>query len=99
VDPELLAVPEIREAIDLSEEAAYTKEELAIYDTYWDTVSSEKTLMADKYAEGKIEGKVEGANEKSIEIAQKMLDKGYSTEAIAEVTGFSVMDLKSMLKS
>jgi predicted transposase/invertase (TIGR01784 family) len=98
VDPELLAVPEIREAIDLSEEAAYTKEELAIYDTYWDTVSTEKTLMADKYAEGKIEGKVEGANEKSIEIAQKMLDEGCSQELVAKVTGLSVTDLKLMLK-
>jgi len=29
VDPELLAIPEIREAIELSEQASYSKEELA----------------------------------------------------------------------
>jgi predicted transposase/invertase (TIGR01784 family) len=59
VDPELLAVPEIREAIELSEQAAYTETELAAYDTYWDTVSTEKTLLSDRYRKGKVEG--EGA--------------------------------------
>lgn len=34
VDPELLTVPEIRQAITLSEEAAYTREELEAYETY-----------------------------------------------------------------
>ena len=46
---ELLEVLEIKEPIELSEEAAYTKEELAAYDTYWDTVRTEKTLLADKF--------------------------------------------------
>lgn len=60
VDPELLAVPEIREAIELSEEAAYNASELAAYNTYWDTVSTEKTLLSGRYQEGKAEGKAEG---------------------------------------
>jgi len=59
VDPDLLAVPEIREAIELSEQAVYTEAELAAYNTYWDTVSTEKTLMSEKYQKGKAEGKVE----------------------------------------
>lgn len=52
VAPELLEVPEIREAIELSEEAAYTEAELATYDSYWDTVSTEKSLLYDRYRIG-----------------------------------------------
>jgi len=51
---------EIKEAIALSEQAAYSPAELATYNTYWDTVSTEKTLMTGKYREGKAEGIVEG---------------------------------------
>lgn len=53
VDPELLAVPEIRQAIELSEQAAYSEAELAAYDTYWDTISTEKTLLSERYTLGK----------------------------------------------
>jgi len=56
----LLAVPEIKEAIALSEHAAYTPAQLDTYNTFWDTVSSEKTLLADRFREGKAEGLVEG---------------------------------------
>lgn len=68
VDPELLAVPEIREAIELSEQSAYTKQELSAYDTYWDTVSTEKTLLSERYQLGKTEGKVEGKAEERAEL-------------------------------
>ena len=30
-------------------ESAFTKEELAAYDKYWDSVSSERTLIEDAY--------------------------------------------------
>jgi predicted transposase/invertase (TIGR01784 family) len=63
VDPELLSVPEIKEAIELSEQAAYTPSELEAYDTYWDTVRTEKTLLADRYQEGIEQGKAEGIAE------------------------------------
>lgn len=60
VDPELLAVPEIRKAIELSEHAAYTEAELATYDTYWDTVRTEKTLLSERYQLGLTTGRAEG---------------------------------------
>lgn len=60
VDPELLSVPEIREAIELSEEAAYSKAELAAYESYWDGVSTEKTLLSGKFKEGREQGRNEG---------------------------------------
>jgi hypothetical protein len=56
IDPELLQVPEIAEAVSLSEEAAYSKTELVAYEAYWDSVSTEKTLFAGRYEEGIIQG-------------------------------------------
>ena len=63
VSKELLNVPEIAQAVKLSEESAYTPEELQMYDSYWDAVSREKTLMLDKYIEGIAKGRVEGIAE------------------------------------
>lgn len=60
VASDLLAVPEISEAIELAQESAYTPAELNAYESYWDAVSTEKTLMAGKYREGHAEGRVEG---------------------------------------
>ncbi|MCC6128163.1 MAG: Rpn family recombination-promoting nuclease/putative transposase [Chlamydiae bacterium] len=50
--PEFLAVPEIKEACALSEEAAYTEAELEGYHAYWDRVSTEKTLIRGKLEAG-----------------------------------------------
>jgi predicted transposase/invertase (TIGR01784 family) len=47
-----LEVPEIKQALDLAEEAAYTRGELATYDQYWDAIRVEKTLLVDSYEEG-----------------------------------------------
>ena len=60
ISPELFEVQEIREAIELLQESAYSKSEMATYDKYWDSISVERTLLSDSYAEGKIEGKIEG---------------------------------------
>lgn len=60
VSQELLDIPEIAQALELAEESAYTPGELNLYESYWDQVSREKTLIMDKYAEGLAEGKAEG---------------------------------------
>ena len=54
VSNDLLAIPEIAQAVELAEESAYTPGELNLYESYWDQVSREKTLIMDKYAEGLI---------------------------------------------
>src|SRR3989338_8581186 len=59
VSKDLLAIPEIAEAVALAEESAYTPGELNSYESYWDQISREKTLIMGKYAEGKAEGKAE----------------------------------------
>lgn len=52
VAPELLDIPEISQAVCLAEEAAYSQGELNAYETYWDSVRSEKTLSFDNYNQG-----------------------------------------------
>jgi hypothetical protein len=59
ISPELFEVQEIREAIELLQESAYSKSEMATYDKYWNSISVERTLLGDSYAEGKIDGKIE----------------------------------------
>lgn len=63
VDPDLLQVREIQEAVALAQEAAYTPEELAFYEGYWDAVSTEKTIWSEKQAEGRAVGRAEGLAE------------------------------------
>lgn len=67
VDEALLAVPEIKEALALTEEAAYTSEELEAYARNWDAIRTERMLMNDKFAEGEARGKAEGKIEGKIE--------------------------------
>jgi hypothetical protein len=73
ISPELFEVPEIREAIDLLQESAYTRSELAAYDKYWDSISVERSLLAGSFSDGKIEGKIEGV----IEGIELMVVNGY----------------------
>jgi len=92
VSKELLEVPEIAEAIELSEESAYTPGELEVYETYWDNVSREKTLMTENYLKG-----VEHAAHR---IAKKLLEQGVALETVMIGTGLTratVEDIKANL--
>jgi predicted transposase/invertase (TIGR01784 family) len=51
---------EIREAVQLSAEAAFTPMELDAYDRYWDIVRTERTLFAGKSREAMAEGLAAG---------------------------------------
>ena len=76
ISPDLFEVQEIREAIDLLQESAYTKSELAAYDKYWDSISIVRSLLAGSFTEGKIEGKIEGIIEGEIKGEIKGMVKG-----------------------
>lgn len=95
VSPELLAIPEISEAVHLTEVAAYSERELQAYETYWDAVSTEKTLLSGRYEEGKAEGKWE----EKLETARRMLAKGLSVEMVQELTGLDTHQLNTLIKS
>jgi len=88
VSQDLLEVPEIAQAIELAEEAAYTPSELNLYESYWDQVSREKTLLVSSYAEGLAEAKYA--------IAKKMLSRGTAIDIIMEDTGLSRDEILSL---
>ena len=95
VAPELLEAPELRKAIDILERSAFTEPELARYDKFWDTVSTEKTALgsahdegyAEELAEGEAKGRAEGVTEGKLETARNLLKMGVSPNLIAQATG------------
>ena len=89
VPSELRAVAEISEAIDLSEQAAYTEGELQSYESYWDQISREKTLLSEWHLKGRVEGLAEGLEKKALEIARTMKLSGMSIDQIQKFTGLS----------
>jgi predicted transposase/invertase (TIGR01784 family) len=63
---------ELQEALRLAEQAAYTEDDLVKYDRYWDAVSTEKTIVAGRYAEG-----LENGQKLGLEKGEKLgLEKG-----------------------
>ncbi|MEO1416148.1 MAG: Rpn family recombination-promoting nuclease/putative transposase [Bacteroidota bacterium] len=105
---DLLEVPEIREAIEQLAESAFTKSELESYDKYWDSISSEKTLISEAEETGKEIGRREGEKigikkgeeigiEKGkLEIARKLKKQGMPLSQIAEITGVSIEELSAL---
>lgn len=97
VDAELEAVPEIKEALELVEKSAFTRAELQSYEDYWNSVSTEKTMMKSNFLKGKAEGEAEGLQkglaqgkaEAAVEMAQKMLAEGIDPALIRRLTGLS----------
>jgi predicted transposase/invertase (TIGR01784 family) len=98
VSEELLEVPEIAEAVKLAEESAYTPSELAYYESYWDQVRRDKTIVIDSIeagrikglaegeARGRIKGKTEGKIEEKRRMVKKLLRRGLSIDIIVEDT-------------
>ena len=76
IPPEWLEVPEIKQAVELSAVSAYTPDELAAYEKYWHYVSTEKTMLHDKFAEGLAIGEAKGKAKGLAEGEAKGLEKG-----------------------
>ena len=88
--------------------SGFTDAELWAYDKFWDSVSVERTLIDDSYQKGKeegmekgmekgrAEGKEEGMNQRSLEIARKMLAKGMDEATVMDMTGVTAEEIKQM---
>ena len=63
VPRELLAVPEIEEAVHLAEVGAYSEAELYAYERDLDAIRTESTLIRNHREEGRVEGRKEGRKE------------------------------------
>ena len=84
VSPELLANPEVKKAVTVLEESAFTEAQLLGYEKFWDIISVEKTLynsairkgMARGIAEGMAQGMAEGMEKGMAEGMEKGKEKG-----------------------
>ncbi len=83
VSPDLMENAEIRKALDLCMESAFTPGEMEAYDRYWDIISTEKGLISSAkkarekgYEEGKEKGIEEGREEGLKEGLKKGLKEG-----------------------
>ena len=102
IPADLLNDPEIGKAVEDLEVSGFTDAELRAYDKFWDSVSVERTLMDDRYQKGMEKGietgfekgMEEGMNQRSLEIAKKMLAKGMDEASIMDMTGLTAEEIK-----
>ena len=102
IPSDLLNDPEIGKAVEELEISGFTDAELRAYNKFWDSVSVERTLLDDRYQkgkeegmeEGRAEGRAEGMNQRSLEIAKKMLAKGMDEATVMDVTGLTAEEMK-----
>lgn len=95
VPEELLSNPEISKALNELEESAFTEEQLAGYEHFWDGISVEKTIynsairkgLAEGKAEGLAEGEAKGKAESLLFVAANLKKKGIDLASIMECTG------------
>ena len=111
VPEELLSNPEISKALNELEESAFTEEQLAGYEHFWDGISVEKTIynsairkgLAEGLAEGEAKGKAEGLAEglakgkaKLLLVAANMKKKGIDLASIIECTGLDEKTVRNL---
>ena len=68
--------------------SGFTDAELWAYDKFWDSVSVERTLIDDSYQKG--------MNQRSLEIARKMLAKGMDEASVMDMTGLTAEEIRQM---
>ncbi|WP_294477257.1 Rpn family recombination-promoting nuclease/putative transposase [uncultured Bacteroides sp.] len=100
VPEELLENPEIKKAVTVLEESAFTPEQLLGYEKFWDIISVEKTLVSSAERKGKEEGKKEGIEEGKKEekllIASNAKKQGLSPDIISSLTGLSIEEIERL---
>ena len=102
VSKEALESGELKQAINLLEESAYTKEELDTYERYWDSVRVEKALISDAleegFGKGKIEGKIEGQLEKTEEMVISGYKEGIQVEVLARMAKLTPKEVEDIFR-
>ena len=76
--------------------SGFSDAELWAYDKFWDSVSVERTLIDDNYQKGIEKGIEKGMNQRSLEIARKMLAKGMDEAMVMDMTGLTAEEIKQM---
>lgn len=112
ISPDLLDLPEIKEAVELLESAAFSPAELDYYDKFWDSVSCEKTIMSEKVKKGVSEALNQAVSEavtqavseavseaisqEKHETAKRLKEKGILLKDIIEITNLSPKEITNI---
>ncbi|MQN12924.1 Rpn family recombination-promoting nuclease/putative transposase [Prevotella copri] len=96
IPADLLNDPEIGKAVEELEISGFSDAELWAYDKFWDSVSVERTLIDDSYQKGIEKGIEKSMNQRSLEIARKMLAKGMDDAMVMDMTGLTAEEIKQM---
>ena len=96
IPADLLNGPEIGKAVEELEISSFSDAELWAYDKFWDSVSVERTLIDDSYQKGIEKGIEKSMNQRSLEIARKMLIQGMDEAMVMDMTGLTAEEIKQM---
>ncbi len=103
VAPELIADENIKQALELVEQSAFTDAQLEAYDRFWDAVRVENAIVAEGerrrkkiMEEGREEGRVAGIAEGIVMIARNLKNSGSDTAFIKQITGLSEEQINSL---
>ena len=96
IPADLLNDPEIGKAVEELEISGFSDAELWAYDKFWDSVSVERTLIDDSYQKGIEKGIEKSMNQRSLEIARKMLTQGMDEATVMDMTGLTAEEIKQM---
>lgn len=92
IPKELLEHPDIKKAVTVLEESAYTPAQLQGYEDFWDIIRVEKTIQAS--AEEK--GCTEGEHAKALDIARQLRLIGMDVKIITKITGLSSAEIEEI---
>ena len=95
VPEELLENAEVKRAIDIVEESAYSEAEMYAYDKFWDAIRVEQAFVDEAEIRYGI-GIKKGVKDANLNNARKMKVKGYAVEDIAEITGLTAEEIEGL---
>jgi len=94
VPEELIENAEVKQAIEIVEESAYTDEELAQYDKFWDAIRVEQAFVDEAEIRYGI-GIKKGVKDAKLDTARKLKAMNVMTiEQIAEATGLTAEEIE-----
>ena len=101
IPAELMENPEIKKAVSVLEESAFTDAQLLGYEKFWDIISVEKTLYGSGWRRGVKEGREEGMKagkakgeaEMQRKIACNLKRVGLPLDVIIQTTGLTAKEL------
>ena len=95
VPEELIENAEVKQAIEIVEESAYTDEELAQYDKFWDAIRVEQAFVDEAEIRYGI-GIKKGVKDAHLDTARNMKADGMAVELIAKYTSLTTEEIEGL---